>query len=808
MSLKRKVLLTVVLGIGALSGGIYLATDALVMSGFLRQEHARADEAAQSTREIVGMLLDERTTRMVDWADWDDMAQFVEDGNATFVESNIEANALASLQWDTVLVAPLDGGKDRLLAGLDATRENLVEPDPRLVEHLRNPATHLRAGEPLVGFVTVGDTLWITASRQVHQTDKSAPKVPGRMITCSRIDAAWLDRLRKFTSLAVSFHRREEAPADPIEAAARQVLAAAPGKVATLPVSDAQLASFCWLDDLYGRPGVLVRIDSERPMLAQGRSILGSTLWTVAVAGGVMLLLTLFGVSRVLRRLGDLLSGVQALRAGTASQVPVLVHDEIGQLTTAFNAMAGTIVDREHSLSAINERMQLVLDSTGDGLLACRVDGMVEGGQSRSAASWFGPGDGKLVWDYLFAGDDARRVEFQLGWQQFQDGFLPFDLLVDQMPRRFSRGEVHFEIDFRPIEQGGALAGLLLIVKDITARLEGERAEREARELQGIVATLLRDVADFERFLGEMQGLLERVVHTDDPDLQKRSLHTLKGNAAVYGFTGFAELCHRVEDALADGQAMALHARSLQDRWQGDVQRIRNFLPERGTAQVVLSFDEYDRFVGRLHRVEAAQDLAQVAESWRYQPVASVFARLARQTQRVATTLGKQVRVETKDHSIRFEPEALAGFWESLVHVVRNAVDHGIEAPEQRLARGKSVEGRLLIVANLVAGDFVVTVTDDGAGIDWSAVRAMAKKRGLPSESHEDLVAALFADGLSTRAVVTEQSGRGVGLAAVREVCLALGGTVDVRSKPGVGTTFTFRMPKHSHSHALALTSA
>lgn len=805
MSLKRKVLLTISLGILSLNAGIYLATDATVMSGFLEQELADADRRAASTREIVGMLLEERLTRMVDWANWDDMAQFLADGNQAFVDSNIEAGALAALQWDVVHVAQ-GNGTGKLLVGLDPARENLVEPDPRLVAHLHDPNTHLRAGEPLVGLVTVGDTIWITASRQVHRTDHSEPAIPGRLITCTRIDDGWLQRLRKFTSLDVSLRRADESPVDATEAAARRDLAAAPGLVATQPVSDAELASFCWLGDLHGKPSVLLRIDRDRPLLAQGHSILRSTMLTIGGAGGVLLLLSLFGVSGLLRRLGHLLAGVQALRTGKATVVPVARRDELGQLTTAFNDMASTIVDRERSLSSINERMRLVLDSTGDGLVTCNLDGTVEGGVSLAARSWFGEPEGQVVWDYLFAGNDAQRVQFQLGWQQLQDGLLPFELLVDQMPRRFELACAHYEIDFKPIGKDGSLTGLLLIVKDITARLDGERAERSARELQAIVANILRDTADFQRFLAEMQTLLERVVHTCEDDVQKRSLHTMKGNAAVYGFTGFAELCHRIEGELAEGQPFALHAAELQTGWLDALQRVHNFLPDTNTAQVVLSQDEYDHFVARLVRGEEPHDLLHIAESWRFQPVASVFARMARQAHRVATALGKQVRVTTQDQALRFDPEAMAGFWESLVHVIRNAIDHGIEAPERRRRGGKPAEGHLLLGAHLAGDDLVVSITDDGGGIDWAAVRDRARQQALPHATHEELVAALFTDGLSTRFEVTELSGRGVGLAAVQEACRTLGGTIDVRSEPGVGTTFAFRLPKHCDSKLLAVT--
>ena len=131
----------------------------------------------------------------------------------------------------------------------------------------------------------------------------------------------------------------------------------------------------------------------------------------------------------------------------------------------------------------------------------------------------------------------------------------------------------------------------------------------------------------------------------------------------------------------------------------------------------------------------------------------------------------------------------------NLVHLVRNAIDHGIETPEERARGGKAPVGRLLITTLREASAFTVSVQDDGRGIDWDRVRALASERGLPASTPEELFAALASDGLSTRAQASEISGRGVGLGAVRQACEGLGGTFDIQSEPGSGTTFRCVIP-------------
>jgi chemotaxis protein histidine kinase CheA len=125
-----------------------------------------------------------------------------------------------------------------------------------------------------------------------------------------------------------------------------------------------------------------------------------------------------------------------------------------------------------------------------------------------------------------------------------------------------------------------------------------------------------------------------------------------------------------------------------------------------------------------------------------------------------------------------------------MVHVVRNAVDHGIEDAETRLALGKPEAGTLVLAARRDQGRLIISVGDDGKGIDWAKVKAKAASVGLPCETREALVEALFADGVSTREELSDTSGRGIGLAAFRQVVASLGGHIDVQSNWGRGTRF------------------
>ena len=139
--------------------------------------------------------------------------------------------------------------------------------------------------------------------------------------------------------------------------------------------------------------------------------------------------------------------------------------------------------------------------------------------------------------------------------------------------------------------------------------------------------------------------------------------------------------------------------------------------------------------------------------------------------------------------------EGLSAFWSTFVHVVRNAVDHGLEPPEERRAAGKSENGLVTLSTRLEKSLVAIRVADDGRGIDWNQVSERARAKGLPNETRHDLEEAIFSDGVSTRDAATETSGRGVGLSAVRAVVAEMGGSIEIQSAQGRGTEFTFLFP-------------
>ena len=181
-------------------------------------------------------------------------------------------------------------------------------------------------------------------------------------------------------------------------------------------------------------------------------------------------------------------------------------------------------------------------------------------------------------------------------------------------------------------------------------------------------------------------------------------------------------------------------------------------------------------------------------------PVWQVFDRFPRVVRDAARALGKQVDFGVEGREIELDRSMLDEIGDPVIHLLRNAIDHGLETPEQRRAAGKPAVGRLSLVASRDRSAVVIRVTDDGRGIDRERVLARAKQNGLVEAakldlSDDELLRLIARPGFSTAERVTDISGRGVGIDAVYTRVRALGGTVDIKSTKGQGTTVTVRLP-------------
>lgn len=192
------------------------------------------------------------------------------------------------------------------------------------------------------------------------------------------------------------------------------------------------------------------------------------------------------------------------------------------------------------------------------------------------------------------------------------------------------------------------------------------------------------------------------------------------------------------------------------------------------------------------------RDLQEAVMSIRMMPMDFVFSRFPRMVRDLAAKLGKKVDFITHGAATELDKGLIERIVDPLTHLVRNSIDHGIEMPAARVAAGKSEAGRLFLSAGHQGGNIVIEVSDDGGGLNREKILAKARQQGLPvadGMSDADVWQLIFAPGFSTADTVTDVSGRGVGMDVVKRNIAAMGGSVDIRSAKGFGTTISISLP-------------
>jgi len=183
----------------------------------------------------------------------------------------------------------------------------------------------------------------------------------------------------------------------------------------------------------------------------------------------------------------------------------------------------------------------------------------------------------------------------------------------------------------------------------------------------------------------------------------------------------------------------------------------------------------------------------------RMMPISFAFSRFPRLVRDLGNQLSKKVNLVTLGENTELDKTVMEKIGDPLVHLVRNSLDHGLETTEQRIANGKSEEGTITLNAFHQGGNIVIEVADDGAGLNEQRILDKAKQKGLVPENQvltpEEIHQLIFLPGFSTADVVSDISGRGVGMDVVRRNISALNGTIEVRSQRGIGSTFIIRLP-------------
>jgi len=338
---------------------------------------------------------------------------------------------------------------------------------------------------------------------------------------------------------------------------------------------------------------------------------------------------------------------------------------------------------------------------------------------------------------------------------------------------------------------------LIQIVLRAEAQIKGGRAMLIVRKAQslGAVHGIAPSPAAFEaeEFDGRFAFRLETAHSAADIETALRAV----GDVERVMVGGDDEHVTPVESAGGRSRHIRVDLKRLDSLMDliGELVTTRGRLNELAAERKDPAIDDVAIQVSRL----SADLQAEIIQA-RMTPVWQVFDRFPRLVRDVARQLDKQVVFKVEGKEIELDRAILDELGDPLVHLLRNAVDHGIEAPAERKKRGKKPEGEIVLAAVRERSSVAISITDDGRGIDRAQVLAKALREGLvdshtESLSDDQLLRVLARPGFSTAAAVTSVSGRGVGIDVAMTKIRALGGSIEIRTTPGKGTSFVLRLP-------------
>lgn len=472
------------------------------------------------------------------------------------------------------------------------------------------------------------------------------------------------------------------------------------------------------------------------------------------------------------------------------------------------------------------EQVISLLDNSGEGFLSFGSNMIVESEYSRACEQMLGASPaGQDIAELLFS-DQPETV--LLVHEIISSVMLAKEPVIQEsmlslLPRETTRGNRLLSVEYRKINS----ETFMVILNDIT---EQKRISKQLDLEQQRLKFIVMAVSDSRNFFEVVSSFREFIAQRQaDTPIELRDLfrevHTFKGLLNQFSFPDTPHLLHQIETCLADLQAGAktlidaqkitgcMNINQLQSMFEADLAIINNELGEEflnhGTTFIltdnqvrqleVLSRNILNGAQVDLNATDVRCLLNEIIQL-RKLCLAEVINSFEELVNQMAKRLEKQIAplLIQGGKDIWLDPHTYKPFLQSLVHIFRNAVSHGIELPETRWENDKDEEGLISCKIDSDGNNIYMTIADDGTGLNLDALRAKALASGMTGKFEQDDEAAaelVFADSISTIDETTDLAGRGVGLAAVKAEIEKLGGTVKVSTKAGIGTEFTFVIP-------------
>lgn len=851
--------------VSAIVEGGFEKVSSASLAGFASIEDKDTRRNVDRVTDALAYRIETLATKAADWSQWDDTYKFIKDHNRAFVESNLGDDALTALKINLLLLIDenarvvystafdLENGKP---APVPASLKAYLGKGGLLLSH--DTPEHVTSG-----LLSLPEGPLMVASRPIVRSNGEGP-MRGSVVFGRFLDESELTQLAAITHLKIVTCYSLAGPI-PEDFKAALPLLSESNPIHVAPEGSSIIRGYSSVKDIEGSKTLHIRVDIDRDIYRQGlatgkdiavRGRLILTLIVVSLLATGLIVCLVIGATMerwVLSRLGKL-SG-KALNIGEKHDFSLRVKetgkDEIASLAKAVNTMLEALEATHQEIEANNAEMHLLMDTIPAGLLSIDENGMVNPEYSRMAEIYFHTrelGDKKYA-DLLGFGPeraaDAQTLADFLAVmaqdlidEDSMSALNPFPevLIQRDAPPRW------LKIGYYLIRRGGGKPNhILAVAEDITEKkrlaAQVSRTERENLQLKAIA----EDPELFREFLSESGRILKNVAAKAEeltPEEKSRPLvneifrgvHTIKGVAGSFGLLQLAQAAGELEESLeplrrtgasitpaliADTDAKL---KALADCFSEASASARAILGEdagaeggvllRVSSAEIASHMEYLKSLG--HVPDSAEATAALLKrealarfaALRAVPAKRGLARSLRIVPGLIDRLAKDAVFDLVGADQEIDCDVARELNAPLIHMIRNALDHGIEPPDSREEAGKPPTGKVTLHIDKAGKWLTLKLKDDGKGLDPDTLRELAVSKGLLTLSESSALSdaeaqeLIFRPGFTTAAEVSDVSGRGVGMDAVRESIVAtLGGTISINSEKGRGTVFTIRVP-------------
>jgi sensor histidine kinase regulating citrate/malate metabolism/HPt (histidine-containing phosphotransfer) domain-containing protein len=585
-------------------------------------------------------------------------------------------------------------------------------------------------------------------------------------------------------------------------------------------------------------------------------------LGIISLTTGYILIKRIAG--KITSPIGTLVKSAQTIAGGDYNRAVALEsNDEIGNLAEHFESMRVTIKKyTDHLQDLIDEKMQQVndiLNNIDQGLFTINLDGTVNKEYSARANDILKVDDiashninqllrldtnQKSLFDEWLKLVKNRHASQR--WQKLTK-LAPVQEL--ELLQNESNSQQFVAISYQKIyDKAGNLSKIMVLamdetekrLKDLQMAAERLQHENEVKAILGIANTPAEEIVEFTEDTKErlrelhnevkvhLEGVIrqrdhfpdgpEYVVTKENIDSMFRHIHTIKGNAGSYGFELMSSIAHKAEDMLEELRA------PVKMRRGDSLGMIAEYLVKMDEAmedihqKIKLVFGRDDEITVRIpeHRILKIQDMCKnigtkitdktfeplflecMMLTWK--PLKTITRKYLKIIQKAVRMQNKNIEFEVVNENVLFPVNELSSFDDALIHLMRNAVDHGIEEPEVREEMNKGV-GRIKFNYSKTDTQRIIVISDDGRGVDTEKLVEKSIQKGIikadevPRMSENEKLMLMFHAGISTAETITDTSGRGIGMNVVKEKVEGLGGKIEILTVLGKGTTFTILLP-------------